>query len=332
MTLVLLAMPATAQDLREEAIRGAELTAGQAAALELQLAESPQNLVARAQLIGYYRAHQRSASEDHSRHLLWFIQHAPESDVLATAAARILPFRDPEGYAAGKKAWLRLIDAEPENAVLLRHASRFLSPGDRPLELRLLERGEALEPSNPYWARQLGRSRWREAHDPFEGTAAATAARALADFERAHELSDADAGADLIPDLAVAAFASGDLDKARAHAESMLAASSDRRNQGEYLHVGNLVLGRIALAEGDLEVAGAHLLAAARTEGAPTGTFRGPDMALAKALLEGGATETVLQYLRLCLNIWAAGEDDLLDWIVLIEAGRIPDFDHNFLF
>ena len=328
----LIATPASAQDLREEAIKGAELTAMQAAALEQQLTENPQNLVARSQLLGYYRAQQRSASEEHSRHLLWFILNAPESELFESAAARIVPFFDPEGYAAAKQAWLRLIDDEPENVVLLRHASRFLSLSDKNLAAEFLGRAEALEPSNPYWAEQLGRSRWREAHNPYEDTDAATAALALADFERAYELSDAEGCADLMPDLAVAAFAAGALEKASGYAEAMLAAFAGDRNKGTYIHYANLVLGRIALAEGNQEEAGARLLAAARTQGAPPRRYGGPDMALAKALLERGETETVLRYLELCLDLWERGEDDLRDWIVLIEAGRIPDFDHNFLF
>ncbi len=331
-TSALIATPASAQDLREEAIKGAELTAVQVSALEQQLAENPQNLVARAQLLGYYRAHRRSAREEHSRHVLWFIQNAPESEVFESAAARIVPFFAPSGYAAAKQAWIRLIDEEPENVVLLRNASRFFTVSDDKLAVESLGRAEALEPMNPYWAKQLGRNRWRESHNPYEGTDAAIAARALADFERAYGLSDAEACADLMPDLAVTAFAAGALEKASGYAEAMLAAFAGDRNKGTYIHYANLVLGRIALAEGNQEEAGARLLAAARTQGAPPRRYGGPDMALAKALLERGETETVLRYLELCLDIWERGQEDLRDWIVLIEAGRIPDFDHNFLF
>ena len=328
----LIAAPASSQDLREEARKGEDLTGAEARALEQQLAENPQNLVARARLAGYYDAQPRSVSKELSRHLLWFVKNAPESEMFEAGGPRIVPFLDPEGYAAGKQAWLGLIDEEPENVVLLRNASRFLSPSDRNLEVQFLERGEALEPSNPIWAERLGRSRWREAHNPYEGTDAATAALALADFERAYALSDAEGCADLMPDLAIAAFAAQDQDKARTYAESMLAAAGGARNKEDYIHYGNLVLGRIALAEENLDEAGVRLLAAGRTQGAPLRRFGGPDMALAKALLERGKTETVLRYLHLCLDFWASGEDDLLDWVVLIQAGRIPDFDHNFLF
>ena len=331
-TLIPVGSPGFAEDLREEAREGSDLTAEQAAALEARLAANPQDLSARAQLLGYYRGQMRSAPQEHSRHLLWFIENVPESEIFESAAARIVPFFAPEGFAAAKQAWLRLIDMEPQNVVLLRHASRFFALSDRSLAIQFLGRGEAREPSNPYWAERLGRSRWREAHNPYEGTDAATAALALADFERAHGRSDVKTGADLMPDLAVTAFGAGALEKARRTAEAMLAATTGDRNRGDYHHYGNLVLGRIALAEGNVQEAGARLLAAGRTKGAPLRRVGGPDMALAKALLEQGETETVLRYLELCLDIWERGQEDLRDWIVLIEAGRIPDFDHNFLF
>ena len=330
--LMLVGPPGFAEDLRKEAREGFDLTAEEAATLEARLAANPQDLSARAQLLGYYRGQMRSAPQEHSRHLLWFIENVPESEIFESAAARIVPFFAPEGYGAAKRAWLRLIDKDPGNVVLLRHASRFLALSDKSLEIQFLGRGEALEPSNPYWAERLGDSRWREAHNPYEGTDAATAALALADFERAHGLSDAKAGADLMPDLAMTAFGAGALEKARRFAEAMLTATTGDRNRGDYHHYGNLVLGRIALAEGNIQEAGARLVAAGRTEGAPLRRFGGPDMALAKALLEQGETETVLRYLELCLDIWEQGQEDLRDWIVLIEAGRIPDFDHNFLF
>ena len=262
--------------------------------------------------------------------MLWFIQHLPESELLE--GVRITPFFDPEGYTEGRKEWLRLIEEESDNVLLLRNAARYFTVSDDDLAAKLLARGEALEPANPYWATQLGRNRWREAHNPYRGTDAALAAQAFAAFERAYGLSDPDDGADLIPDLAITAFAAGSPETARGHAEAMLAASPGDRNQGDYIHYGNLVLGRIALDEGNLEEARDRLLAAGRTRSAPLRRFGGPDMALARQLLDRGQTRIVLQYLELCLDIWERGEQDLRDWIALIDAGRTPDFDHNFVF
>ena len=326
------AVPSLAQDLGEAARKGAKLTAAQAETLEHQLAQNPQSLSARAQLLGYYYLTGSNDPEKHAEHVLWFIRNMPESEVLGGPLAQILPRLNPDDYLEAKAEWLRLIEERPHAVVPLQHAAGFFRMRDPALSVTLLERAEALEPANPHWATELGRLHWREAHNRFRGSDVTGAARALADFERAFALSDTAGRANLMPDLAVTAFIAGDHRKARSHAEAMFAAIPPNPRGGKYIHYGNLVLGRIALSEGDLEEAGARLLAAGRTEGAPLRTFGGPDMALAKALLERGETQTVLRYLELCLDIWERGQEDLQDWIVLIEAGRIPDFDHNFLF
>lgn len=322
--------PGFAQDLRQERLKGADLSAPEAAALERQLLENPQNLAVRARLVGYYDASRRTGAKEHSRHVLWFIRNLPESELLGSA--RITPFFDPEGYTEGRKEWLRLIEEEPDNRALLRNASRVFAVSDDDLAARVLGRAEALEPSNPYWAIQLGRNRWRAAHNPYRGTDPAVAAQAFEAFRRACDLSDRDGCADLMADLAITAFAAGDTRNARGLAEAMLAASPGDRNQGDYIHYGNLVLGRIALDEGNADEARDHLLAAARTGGAPLRRFGGPDMALARKLLDRGQVTIVVQYLELCLDLWERGEEDVRDWIALIEAGRTPDFDHNFVF
>lgn len=56
-------------------------------------------------------------------------------------------------------------------------------------------------------------------------------------------------------------------------------------NYGNAIHHGHLVLGRVALAVGDLETARSDLLAAGRTPGSPQLNSFGPNMRLAKDVL-----------------------------------------------
>jgi hypothetical protein len=53
-------------------------------------------------------------------------------------------------------------------------------------------------------------------------------------------------------------------------------------------------------------------------------------MSLAKALLEAGRREVVVEYLRACGNFWNDSKRE--DWIVLIEGNRTPDFGQNLLY
>ena len=323
---ILLGTPGLAEDLFDELRAGGNLTSEQAAALEQRLAANPQDLNARARLLGYYFGDYRGDRTRQTKHVLWFIRNAPESEVLEWPETEIMPMFDPEGYAEAKTAWLTQLENEPRNAVFLRHASNFFSFADTALSSQLLERGEGLDPSNPHWAEQLGQLRWLEARNPFEGSDPVGAALAFADFERAYELSNSSDRGNLLTDLAMTAFVAGDMEEARAYADAMLEAVPDDWNAGNRIHYGNLILGRIALADGDLEEARARLIAAGETPGSPQLNSFGPDMALAKALFERGEKQTVLRYLEMCLEFWEMGQDELKNWIALIEGGRTPDF------
>lgn len=185
--------------------------------------------------------------------------------------------------------------------------------------------GCAEEP-HPEEVWERGQARWREAldhrgeHDP------AAATRALADFKYAYASSVGSDRDGMLIDLGKAAFVAGSIDEARAYAEKMLADIPENWNYGNRIHFGNLVLGRIALVDDDLDGAGRYLLAAGNTPGSPQLNSFGPDMALAKALLERGESHTVIRYLELCTEFWVSDRGRLEDWIALIRAGRTPDF------
>lgn len=108
--------------------------------------------------------------------------------------------------------------------------------------------------------------------------------------------------------------------------------SSPEKRNWDVAHDANLVLGQIAVEEGRMDDAKKHLLAAGQTTGSPVlGSF-GPNMGLAKALLEKGEQEAVLKYLELCRKFWSIGAAKLDEWTKDIEAGRMPNFGANLLF
>lgn len=111
-------------------------------------------------------------------------------------------------------------------------------------------------------------------------------------------------------------FDAGRHDDARAYANLALEGGP---GDGDLWHQANVVLGRIALAEDDVARAKEHLLAAAGVEGSPVlGSF-GPNMALAKELLERGEREAVLEYLDLCARFWERVR--LRVWSDVVRAG-----------
>ena len=322
--------PSCSRDLVDETLAGTKLTSQQAAALEQQLDANPQDLNSRARLFGYYSFGQdRGDRAGKTKHILWFIRNAPEAEVLEWP---ILLMDDREGYAEAREAWLQQIGNDPRNVVFLRHAANFFTLTDPELSAELLERGEGLAPTDSHWAERRGQLHWLAARDSGDGWNSDEARRALADYERAYGLADASGRGYLLTALAEAAFVAGELEKARTYAEEVIESIPNNWNYGNRVHLGNLVLGRIALAHGDLKEAGARLLAAGRTPGSPQLNTLGPDMALAERLLDRGAAQTVTAYLELCLDFWESGQDELKEWTVLIEAGRTPDFSFNLRF
>lgn len=100
-------------------------------------------------------------------------------------------------------------------------------------------------------------------------------------------------------------------------------------NYGNAVHHANQVFGHVALNGGKIDEAKRRLLASADIKGSPQLNSFGPDMGLAKALLDKGERETVLEYFQRCRAFWKSGGERLDRWTKEVEAGRIPDFGGN---
>ncbi len=97
-------------------------------------------------------------------------------------------------------------------------------------------------------------------------------------------------------------------------------------NYGNAIHKGHLILGRVALRRGDLATARSELLLAGSTPGSPQLDSFGPNMTLAKELLEAGEKGVVLEYFELCRRFWVMGAQHLAYWSAAINESRVPDF------
>jgi hypothetical protein len=124
-------------------------------------------------------------------------------------------------------------------------------------------------------------------------------------------------------------FAAGKVADAQKYAQELITLlPSFQQNQeyGNAVHDANLTLGRIAVREGRMDDAKRHLI---ESVGTPGGRLmdHGPDMSLAKDLLEKGERQVVLDYFTLCRKFWNFGRLD--EWSQQVQEGRIPDFGGN---
>lgn len=138
-----------------------------------------------------------------------------------------------------------------------------------------------------------------------------------------------------LPDAAKASFEVGNVEEARGYARELLTLAprfTDDWNHGNAIHDGHMVLGRVALREGAIETAEKELLMAGGTPGSPQLDSFGPNMSLAKDLLEQNHTDAVVEYFGLCAKFWEMERGRLRRWTVLAEAGEMPNFEANLLY
>jgi RNA polymerase sigma factor (sigma-70 family) len=323
---------ATRFDARTEIMKGQGLSAEQAQLLESKLAQDPKDLSARCQLLGYYWRQQmasRPAREARQNHILWFIQHHPELSL--STYGNLDRQLDGQAFAEGKTLWLQQANENPQNTSILGNAAAFCLLWDRPSAEELLKQAQAVEPANPTWPEQLAHLYSLDAQSVKPGEPNQAAVKAFEQMQNAQANTSGEMQRfHNFEKLATLALDAGDIEKAQTYATALLQGAAQPQqgwSYGDAIYRGNLVLGRIALRNGQLEVARQYLIASARTTGSPVlGSF-GPNMTLAKELLEQGEKGAVLEYFELCAAFWK--NDKLADWTKQVNQGWMPDFGAN---
>jgi hypothetical protein len=133
--------------------------------------------------------------------------------------------------------------------------------------------------------------------------------------------------------LVSAAFDAGDMDKAERFAKDLLVTAEklDKRfhanSAKDATHISNTILGLIAFEKGNVDEAKKFLLASSKViDGSHVLKSFGPEMLLAKKLIEKNERETVIHYLDNCSAFWKMDRGQLEKWKSVINEGGIPDF------
>jgi len=145
--------------------QGSNLGPAAAQELEAQIEKTPEDLTARTKLIGYYyyqwmQPGEEAAKTARRRHILWLIEHHPDSPILNLAEVPIEEtgnsLADPEGYRRARQLWLSQMEARKTDAAMLGNLAKFFQMTDKPLAESALLQAKAVQPHNPQWDWQLG--------------------------------------------------------------------------------------------------------------------------------------------------------------------------------
>jgi tetratricopeptide (TPR) repeat protein len=321
--------PAQPADFYQDAMKGGKMNAAQAAELETALEAKPDDVPSRTKLLGYYFGKgfgPGQALKNRRKHVLWIIRNQPGSKLASLPYCRMDGVFDPEGYMEAKRLWQEQAEGYPKDPKVLGHAAAFFLISDRDLAEGFLKRAQKVEPDSPEWSDDLGHL-YSMADDK------ESALKSLAEYEKAQASDHKEMSRFYrLDSLAKAAIKAEDLEKATRYAKESLEGAErfpKDWNHGNALHHGNNVLGLVALKQGDFKLAAEHLMKAGKTPGSPQLNSFGPNMILAKALLEKDGKDAVLEYFELCRKFWKMGGERLDQWTKDVKAGNVPDFGGN---
>jgi hypothetical protein len=138
---------------------------------------------------------------------------------------------------------------------------------------------------------------------------------------------------DFLPQVAKLALWAGEVDKAKEYAREILVLvpPGTAVGGGDEIHDGNMVLGLIALQEGDTERAKQHLLESVRISGSMEMRMTGPNLSLASELLKRNEIDVVIRYLEECKRFWFVARAQLDTWIEMLRNGERLEFDPIYL-
>ena len=333
------------------------LTAAQAVQAESKLLKMPGDIETRKRLLRFYSNYETKDTparrNNRLKHRLWLLQNRPEIDDsdIYNYKSPFYAVEDAE-YQTLRGAWLKQVESAKTNARIRLNAVDFLRYKEPEAARRLLAEGRLIDQESYEFPLLLCELLYSEIEEFGEAENSPENAKkkaelldqafengetALALLKKERSADRDDKRAALLEELSRIAFELEKFDRARQLATELIldfGQDAASHNYAEAAHIGNIVLGRVALRQSDTAKAKEYLLIAIR---APLrrekSYFAKIDMKLAQELLEKGEKEAVAEYLKLCerlLNysdLYAGKVQALKTWQEQINQGKTPSFD-----
>lgn len=203
---------------------------------------------------------------------------------------------------------------------------------ERMLAAAAIDRAIRLEPTAEQWHEY--RARTLVNRTSFSGGPHLSAAEAFDQVTQDMTVLTGIVRIALLPTAARLALSAQAFDEARSYAREMLdkANNTKVRSRGNLVFYGNMVLGQLALRDGEQARAVEYLLASGKTPGSPQLNSFGPNMSLAKELIAAGFKEPVRQFFEECRVFWRMDRGRLNAWAEQVDAGQMPNFKASLIY
>ncbi len=332
---------------------GRNMTPDEAAKFEKELEENPDDLKVAAQLLGFYytarfkKKPDPDASQKREKLILSLIQSHPNAAILGTHYAQL---SSGTSLAEARELWAQQVEKNPKSIPILMNAAQGQGPlrSDGGLVEEYLLQAQALEPESLIISERLA-----QIYMIIRGFSGADkkglAAKELAELTKVYGNTDSESQkAMLLPQMAKAALEiPRDLDLIDKQADLMISNAQEALKnwpsgsgggtiwsggkmispETDYLfYFGYFTKGMVALKKGDTDKAVEFLLKSAEAYRFSGSLSNGPNMSLAKALLEAGQKDAVIEFLEKCGKVWQVDQGKSEKWIAEIKDGKTPDF------
>ncbi len=324
--------------------------------MEMKLREDPNNSDIRNALIDYYYwsidARNKEDMSKFRSHLLWLIRHNPESAVLGKIGPIGSFILSPDDYTKAKNIWMLQIQKHGKNENILANAAKLFEYNDREIAKGIYIKLKEKNPNCSKWPRRLANIYRREYYFKSDHDRKKYAKNWLGELETALKIEkNSWRRYSLYREIADVSLILNDVLKAM-ECISQMELLSDKIKKNNYaisgkekciiyqydgfdkddvLHSTYSILGRIALANGNISLAKRYLLDSANEmlKKRKGECELEQDLRLAKYLLKKGERDSVVQYLKLCKKIWKNRSKDYDAWIKLINQNTMPNFDEK---
>ncbi len=295
-------------------VTGFDLSSAQAELFEELLRQRPESLFLHIVLGSHHRRIWRPSPKE-LEHELWMIRHYPHVWRSYQHWLSVYPHQ----HRACVDAWSEVVGENLDGPEVLSRAADYFRWEYPRLGLALVDRGRRLDPKHRGWTDEaiecLDRV-WDLSYGPVERKALAELALTYLEPALAHPPASHNR-LELTSLIARHAFTAGRFSQAAKAANRVLSSvkseSSDNVNE---LHIAHIVLGMLALREGEIELTKHHLIASVcRSPGLGSCSPLGE---LTRILWRMGQRELLREYLTLGLSRWY--RSDLEPWIEVMET------------